>query len=460
MRRTKLIWLLILTLFLGFVTAQETMSADDFREAFLAGELGWDEVLERARAEGEVSWFHWGGSDELNLWIDTVVEPELAELGITLNTSRVPDTRDAVDQVLADAAVGRGLGEGTVDAIWINGENFFTLASQDLLFGSFADKLPNAQYFYFDENDPRSAINLADNGYPTDLQEVPWAQFQYTCVVDTARLNVEDAPQDFAELETYLQANPGRFTYVRPPDYIGNAFVQSVLYAFNPDGSGFEPFQQDLSEVDAEAFARVVTPGFEYLKRLEPFLLGGSGQAGERGAPIYPETEAANETFLNNGEVDMQCQFGIFSASVGIDNGSYAPSVQNIIFPTSGMITNKSFITIPTNAPNPAAALVLANLLSSPKNQVSKLAALGYAPGVDVALLSEAEQEAVTEAAPDLRGVTFEELSEVEVPEANASLVNVLETVWLEYIERQSTEPLDEIVARAVEERRKNEEER
>ena len=450
MRQIKLIGLLTLTLFLGFATAQDTMSADDFRDAFLAGELSWDEVVERAQTEGEVAWFHWGGSDELNLWIDTVLKPELADLGITLNTSRIPDTRDAVDQVLADAAVGRGLSEGTVDAIWINGENFFTLASQELLFGPFADKLPNSQYFYFDPEDPRSAINLADNGYPTDLQEVPWAQFQYTCVVDTARLSAKDAPQDFMELRDYLQANPGRFTYVRPPDYIGNAFVQSVLYAFNPDGSGFEPFQQDLSEVDPGAFARVVTPGFEYLRRLEPFLLGGSGQAGERGNPIYPETEAANETFLNNGEVDMQCQFGTFSAAIGIDNGSYAPSVQNIIFPTNGMITNKSFISIPSNAPHPAAALVLANLLSSPENQIDKLAALGYAPGVDVALLSEAAQQAVTGAAPDLRGVTFDELAEVEVPEANASLVDVLETVWLEYIERQSTEPLEDIVARAI----------
>ena len=323
-----------------------------------------------------------------------------------------------------------------------------------MLFGSFADKLPNAQYFYFDPEDPRSAINLADNGYPTDLQEVPWAQFQYTCVIDTARLSAEDAPQDFEELETYLQANPGRFTYVRPPDYIGNAFVQSVLYAFNPEGTGFEPFQQDLSEVDPEAFARIVTPGFEYLRRIEPFLLGGGGVAGERGNPIYPETEVANETFLNNGEVDMQCQFGYFSAAIGIANGSYAPSVENIIFPTSGMITNKSFITIPVNAPHPAAALVLANLLSSPENQVSKLAALGYAPGVDVSLLSEAQQQAVSEAAPDLRGVTFDELAEVEVPEANASLVDVLETVWLEYIERQSTKPLEQIVTEAIAARR------
>lgn len=452
----KVIVALVLLLVVTLAAAQDTATQDavTFQKAFLAGEVSWDEVVAQAQQEGEVTWFHWGGSDELNSWIDSVVKPEMADLGITLQTSRVPDTRDAVDQVVADSAVGRGPGAGTVDAIWINGENFYTLASQDLLFGPFADKLPNAEYFFFDASDPRSAINLADNGYPTDLQEVPWAQFEYMCLIDTARLSAADAPKDYLELETYLQAQPGRFTYVRPPNYIGNAFVQSVLYAFNPEGTGYAPFQQDLQDVDVEAFAKVITPGFEYLRRLEPFLLGGGGAAGNRGAPIYPETEAANETFFNNGEVDMQCQFGAFSAAVGVDNGSYADTVQNIIFPTSGMITNKSFITIPESAPHPAAALVLANLLSSPENQVSKLAALGYAPGVDVPLLSPELQQEVTAAAPDLRGVTFEGLAAAEVPEANASIVDVLESVWIDYIERQSTESVETLLTKAVAARR------
>ena len=444
----KTLWIVVLMSFAFSGTAQDKAA---FREAFLAGELSWDEVLAEAQEEGEVSWFHWGGADDLNLWIEEVVRPELAELGIELNTSRVPDTRDAVDQVIADNAVGRGLGEGVVDAIWINGENFFTLATQDLLFGPFADKLPNSQYFYLDEADERAAINLRDNGFPTDLQEIPWAQFQYTCVVDTSRLPAEDAPKDFAELEAFLRDNPGRFTYVRPPDYIGNTFVQAALYAFAEDG--FEAFQVPLSELDADAFAEAIRPGLEYLERLAPFLLGGSGEEGVTGGTIYPETEAANEAFLINGEVDMQCQFGIYSAEIGISDGTYPATVQNVIFPASGMITNKSFITIPSSAPNPAAALVLANLLSSPENQASKLDFLGYAPGVDVPLLDEADQAAIEAASPDLSGVTFSELSEAQVPEANASVVDIIETVWIEVIGQGSDEPLEDIIRRALEAR-------
>ena len=441
--KTLMIMMMVL---LSLASAQDK---DAFRDAFLSGDLSWDEVLSEAQREGEVSWFHWGGSEELNLWIEEVVKPDLAELGVTLNTSRVPDTRDAVDQVIADNAVGRGLGEGVVDAIWINGENFFTLATQDLLFGPFADKLPNSQYFYLDAEDERSAINLRDNGFPTDLQEVPWAQFQYTCVVDGERLTAADAPADFEELESFLRANPGRFTYVRPPDYIGNTFVQSALYAFSETGP--EAFQVSIDELDPAEFAAAISPGIEYLQRIEPFLLGGSGVDGDASGVIYPETEAANEAFLINGEVDMQCQFGIYSAEVGVADGTYPATVQNVIFPASGMITNKSFITVPANAPNPAAALVLADYLSSPANQASKLNALGYAPGVDVPLLDEADQAALEAASPDLAGVTFEALSAAQVPEANASIVDIIEAVWLEVIGQGSDRPIEEIVAEALE---------
>ena len=438
----------------GIATAQNDApdDAQAFRESFLAGETSWDEVVARAQNEGEVVWGYWGGSEELNFWVDTAVLPEAAELGVTLRSLRVPDTRDAVDATIADAATGRGLGAGTLDLIWINGENFFTLDRQSLLFGPFADKLPNSAHFYLDETDPRARINLTDNGYPTGLQEVPWAQFQYTCMVDTARLPRADAPRTFAELSTFLRAHPGRFTYVRPPDYIGNTFVQSVLYAFSPEGA--EPFLRDAETFTPGEFAQLTEPGFAFLRELEPFLLGGGGEDGVRGAPIYPETQAANEAFLVNGEVDMLCQMGAFTAAVGVDNGTFPETVENVIFPESGMLTNKSYLAIPATAPHPAAALVLANLLSSPESHIDKLGALGYFPGVDVPLLSAEQQAAVTDAAPDLRGVTFAELSRYEVPDTHASLVELIEAVWLAYVAQGSDEPFGKVVAAAFAARR------
>ena len=446
---SKLI-LAVTLLCMGSVFAQEG-DAEAFRDAFLAGELSWDEVLKRAQTEGEINWFHWGGSDELNFWVEQEVKPALAELGITLQSSRVPDTRDAVDQVLADEATGRGLGAGSVDAIWINGENFLTLAQQDLLFGAFADKLPNSQYFYLEEDDPKALINRRDNGFPTELKEVPWAQFQYTCMVDTQRLPREDAPRTVEALETFLQNNPGRFTYVRPPDYIGNTFVQSVLYALSPEDA--TAFLEPLESYTPEEFAQLIAPGLEYLRRIEPFLLGGSGQEGVRGNPIYPENQAANESFFINGEVDMLCQMGAFTAAVGVQNGRFSETTENVVFPKGNMLANKSFIAVPSNAPHPAAALVLANVLSSPQSHVSKLSALGYFPGVDIPLLSEAQQGEVEAAAPSLRGLTFEELAANEVPDTNATLIEVIQEVWEGYVAQGSEQTVLELVQAAYAER-------
>lgn len=440
---------LLVLIILNFALAQKSnLDAITFRAKFLAEKLSWQEVLTQAQFEGEVNWFYWGGSEELNTWVDTIVVPDLAKIGINLKTTRIANTRDAVDLVLANSVAGKKLGEGSVDAIWINGENFFSLASQGLTFGAFANKLPNSKYFYFDPSDPLAKVNLYDFGFPTGAEEIPWSSEQYICTIETKRLPVVNAPRNFQELENYLKESPHRFTYIKPPHFEGNTFVQSVLYAFNPNGNSFEPFQLSAEELGVEEFIRIATPGFEYLKKLEPFLLGGSGKEGKRGSPIYPENSSANERLFVNGEVDMFCRFGVYDLAIGIENGSLPETAQNIIFPEQ-MIKNKSFISIPITAPNPAAALVLANYLAAPESHISKLAVVGFPLGVDVPLLSKTEQDAVVQAAPSLQGVNFTELAAAAVPDTNASLVDIIEKVWIEYIERQSSKPLEDIIKAA-----------
>lgn len=419
-------------------------AAEKFRADFLAGKLTWNDVLAQARKEGTVNWFHWGGSNSLNTWIDQVVKPEMAKLGINLKTTRITDTKNAVDLVIADNAAGKGLGNGTVDLIWINGENFYTLSTQGLLMGAFADKLPNSKNFFFDPKDPRSKLNLTDFGHPTGLAELPWSGDQYICHIDTARLKAADAPSTIAQFEAWLRKNPGRFTYVKPPQFNGNTFVTEMLYATNPDGS--DPFQKRARELGVQNFIKASKAGFELLKRIEPFLLGGGGRDGVRGNPIYPVDQNAQQTLLVNGQVDMACRFGKYHAAIEIKEGRLPRTVQNIIFPKDGMISNKNYVVIPGNSPSPAAAMVLANLLGSVENQVSKLQQIGYVMGIDAGKLSAADKEAAAKAAPPLPGPSLDQLGDNATPDANASLVNVIEGVWIEYIERQSTKPLEQII--------------
>ena len=421
--------------------------ASAFRDAFLAGDLDWPTVAARARDEGVVRWYHWGGSEELNLWIEAVVAPAMAAEGVRLESVRVPATRDAVDVVLAEASAGRGLGRGSVDLVWINGDNFRSLAQADLLFGPFADRIPNARWYLLDEDDPAAAVNLYDLGTPTLLRSIPWFAGQYVCYVDTARLPLERAPRDHAALAALARERPGRFTYVRPPDYIGTAFVQQALLALQPDAPGLAPFLDDLAALPAQEVARLLEPGFAYLRALEPFLLGGGGVDGARGTPVYPPSAAAWERLVASGEVDLACEDNVFHAQSAVERGRLPESVRTIVFPEGAMRVNKSFLAIPANAPNPAAALLLADHLSSLESHLSKLELIGYPLALDLTRLSEEQRAAARAASPDLRGLSYDDLARHAVPDMHASWVPLIDRLWERWIASASPRPFGELVA-------------
>jgi len=103
----------------------------------------WDDVLTAAKGT-TVNWYMWGGSDWINQQVDEKVgKPLLEQFGVTLNRVPLENTADAVNKVLNEKAAGVTSG-GSVDLIWINGENFRTMKDGGLLYGPFNSMLPNA----------------------------------------------------------------------------------------------------------------------------------------------------------------------------------------------------------------------------------------------------------------------------------------------------------------------------
>ncbi len=438
--------LLTLSLLGGLVTsAAYAQDVEAFRDAVTSGNATWEDIQARAKEEGEINLYYWGGSDQINIWMDRYAAPGLEAEGVKLNPVRITGTKDAVDLVLAEMGSGKGLGEGSVDAIWVNGENFATLKRQNALFGAFADKLPNSANIEWNADDPRALLNLRDFGVETNASEMPWSGQQYVCSVNTARVAKDDIPGTFAELKDYLSANPGKFAYVKPPHFIGNTFVQAAVYAHNPDGNGAVPFQNSIEDLGAAELARLITPGMEYLKELDGMLLGASG-----GSARYPEDPSALNGLFLNGEIDFSCQFGLYGVAIGLRDGTYPEGAEQFIFPEGNMIKNKNYLVIPANAPNPAAALVMANYMASVEAQASKLEVAGMPPGIDPWRLSDGDVAKLTAASPGFVGITQQELDANTAPDTNATLVDVIEATWLEYIERKSTDSIDVIVERAV----------
>ena len=91
----------------------------------------YDSIVEQAKGQ-TVTFYGWGGNEANNRWIDTVLAPAVEEkYGITLK--RVPmDIEQVMAKLVGEKQAGKQ--DGSIDMIWINGENFYSAKENDLLF--------------------------------------------------------------------------------------------------------------------------------------------------------------------------------------------------------------------------------------------------------------------------------------------------------------------------------------
>lgn len=306
----------------------------------------WDSVL--AEAQGQtVYWHAWGGDPKINDFITWIGDKALADHGVTLEHVKLASTADAVSRVLAERDAGQTSG-GAVDLIWINGENFAAMKSQGLLYGPFATDLPNWPLV----DTVGKPATVTDFTLPTDGYESPWAMAQLVFEYDAAR--VKNPPQTLEELSDYVIANPGRFTYPQPPDYLGTTFLKQVLYGVMADPGLLQ------SPVEAALYDAQTAPLWAWLDRIHPALW--------RAAQAFPPNEPALGQLLADGEIDISFAFNPGRASAEIAAGNLPDTIRTFVL-QGGTIGNASFVAIPFNAAHRAGALVIANLLLDPEVQ-------------------------------------------------------------------------------------------
>ena len=369
----------------------------------------WQAVL--AEAEGQsVNWYMYGGDDVLNTFVNGEVADRLAELGVTLNQVRISDTADAVNKVLGEQQAGRTSG-GSVDAIWVNGENFATGVQADLWRCGWAEDLPNAKYV--DLEAPEIAN---DFGVPVDGCEAAWQQANSALVYDSADLAAEDVASVSA-LFDWASANPGRFTYPAPPDFTGSMAVRTILY----DTIGGPGSFVNAADEDADEYAAATNRLWERLGEVAPSLW--------REGETYPQSQDAVEKLYADGEISAFFTYGPGVVGQKVADGVYPVTTREAV-PSVGNISNVSFVTIPDNAAHQAAALVLANVLQEPEVQLALYRAAGVYPAIDVARTSPEVQDdfAAVEVSPSV--LTLDELTGNAQPELASTYLARIEKDW------------------------------
>ena len=166
--------------------------------AALAGDpdpAKWDAVLAEAKGE-TVYWNAWGGAENINAYIEWAGAELEKRYGVKLVHVKLDDTASAVAKVVAEKAAGKDEG-GSVDLIWINGENFASMKKQQLLFSpGWAEKLPNWKYVDV-EGKPTVRTDFT---IPVEGLESPWGMAKLVFFHDAAKTDPASMPKSAKEL--------------------------------------------------------------------------------------------------------------------------------------------------------------------------------------------------------------------------------------------------------------------
>lgn len=334
----------------------------------------WRQIQTEAR--GQTVWFNaWGGDPAVNRYLAWVSEEVKRYYAIDLRIVPVADAADAVKRIQTEAQAGRRQG-GSVDLLWINGENFRTLKQANLLLTGWAESLPN--WRYVDLQKPvREDFSVATEG-----AESPWGSAQLTFIA--RRGQTPQPPTSPQALLAFARAHPGSVTYPRPPQ--------------------------------PATFAAVTAPLWRYLDALHPALW--------RAGKDFPASPARMDAMLNQGTLRLSLTFNPLHARQKAASGELPTDSSSFGF-TAGTLGNVHFVTIPANARAVAGAKVVANFLLSPEAQLRKAdAAVWGDPSVlDPQRLPDGQRQALAAALPqDLPPV---------LAEPHAAWVDALEQEWL-----------------------------
>ena len=373
----------------------------------------WQGILQRARGQ-TVDWHMWGGFPGTNAYVNGYVASRVKELyDINLRQIPVTDISEVISKILVEKQAGKNTG-GKTDLMWINGENFRTAKRNGLLYGPFADKLPNQQLV--DWLRP-SVFN--DFGEPVEGMESPWGSAQVVMIYNSAR--TPRPPETMGELLNWIRKHPGRFAYPAPPDFTGSVFVRQVFYHVSADPA---EWQGPLNEA---RFQKVSTETYTLLRDLTSYLW--------REGKTYPESPVRLAQLLADGEVDFAISYHPAEASKMIQDGLYPETVRTFVF-KEGTISNTHFLAIPFNAQDKEGAMVVADFLLSPEAQLKKAdpAIWGDFPAIDISRLDKNWQQQFENLPRGVATLPDKVLQSHQLPEPPSEILIRLEKGWEKHV--------------------------
>ncbi|MDZ7770545.1 MAG: ABC transporter substrate-binding protein [Woeseiaceae bacterium] len=366
----------------------------------------WAQI--QSDASGQTVYFNaWGGDPGINRYLAWAAEELRAQHDLRLVHVKVTDVAEAVSRIMAEKAAGRDEG-GSVDLLWINGENFAALKRANLLWGPWAERVPHAALIDWQDN-PTTRIDMT---LPTEGFELPWGSAAFTLFYHEPQVPLP--PNDPAALLAWIEQHPGRFSYPQPPSFLGSAFLKQLLLLLTDE-------RERLLAPAGDDFADITEPLWQWLDRAHIAMW--------RGGRLFPPSGPAQRELLAVGELDWMMSYNPSEASRAIRQQELHETIGALHF-SGGALANSHFLAIPVNASAKAGAMVAADFLLSPRAQARKADERywGDPTVLDMARLTTTERGLFDKATT---GAATPPAPEKFLPEPHPSWTTRLEAAWL-----------------------------
>lgn len=409
--------LLLLTIIIGVLSnqanafsatgAERTLANDHKKNSSIAKKSQRQTTWRAQVAQGKNQpvYFHaWGGDPQINSYIQWLAKRVKHEYNIDLHHVKLSDTSEAVSRVLAEKSAANNH-QGQVDLVWINGENFASMAKYQLLVKNWVPQLPNFALTNPSENEAMTR----DFGLPTQGMEAPWGQASLTFYysppfeleqqtdidkhsitksfsehADNYHKSIRSAPKTIEQLLTWAKKNPGRFSYPKPPDFLSLSFLKYALITLNQKQD--EQVRLSLYQAATEQSQAKLLPAlWAFLDELHPYLW--------RQGQYFSASGTALQRLVGDGEINLGFTFSAAQIPASVERYNLPKNTRSFVM-QDGSLSNIHFVAIPYNAANGEAAKVVANFMLSVEAQAKKqqAAVWGDSTVLDLSKLNQQQQ--------------------------------------------------------------------
>ena len=235
-------------------------------------------------------------------------------------------------------------------------------------------------------------------GIQTSPYSMPYRGSQVLLAYDSTKIAANQVPQTFADLITWVKANPGQFVYCRPDKGgSGDNFVVRAIY----EVTGKDPTLFKPGPADPALLAKYPA-AWTLLNSINADIY-------DKGA--YPAGNTQSLTLLANGSVEMATAWSD-QALQALANGVLAPTIKLTQLTDVPFPGGDTMLSVPKNSRNLAGANALVNFMLSNTGQTSVVKDIGGFPAVDWSTLPQDLQtqytSVIAKSVPDWPGGDYD----------------------------------------------------